>query len=127
MNVILDTHVLVWWEGDQAKISPRASRLIEDPSNRILVSDVSFWEMVIKAQAGKPMIRGSVRAMVDRQVANGLTHLPISIEHVLGVESLPMIHKDPFDRLLIAQAIVESAVLVSADQVLAHYPVPVLW
>jgi len=102
-------------------------RLIENPGNRILVSDVSFWEMVVKAQAGKPMIRGSVRAMADRQVANGLTLLPISIEHVLGVESLPMIHKDPFDRLLIAQAIAESAVLVSADQVLAHYPVPVLW
>jgi len=102
-------------------------RLIENPGNRILVSDVSFWEMVVKAQAGKPMIRGSVRAMVNRQVANGLTLLPISIEHVLGVESLPMIHKDPFDRLLIAQAIAESAVLVSADQVLAHYPVPVLW
>ena len=127
MNVILDTHVLVWWEGDQTRISSRATRLIKDPGNRILISDVSFWEMVIKAQVGKPMVQGSVRAMVDRQVANGLILLPISIEHVLGVESLPMIHKDPFDRLLIAQAIAESAILVSADRILARYSLPILW
>ena len=71
MNVLLDTHVLVWWESDQAKISSRAAQLIKDPSNRVLISDVSFWEMVIKAQVGKPITHGSVRAMVDRQVANG--------------------------------------------------------
>ena len=127
MNMILDTHVLIWWEGDQAKVPLGVAGLIRNPNNRILVSEVSFWEMVIKAQAGKPMIRGSIRAMVSRQAANGLIILPISLDHILGVESFPLIHRDPFDRLLIAQAIVESANLIGADGVFARYPVPVLW
>ena len=83
--------------------------------------------MILKAQAGKPIVRGSVQEIWQRQRANGLISLPITTDHILRVETLPLTHKDPFDRLLIAQAIVEGATLVSADGVFHQYPVPVLW
>ena len=127
MNVLLDTHVLVWWEAKQTKFTPEVVQIITDPANRILVSDISFWEIVIKGLAGKPMIRGSIHGLMIRQAANGLIPLPIKIDHILGIDLLPMIHRDPFDRLLIAQAIAEPTTLISADGVFSRYPVTVVW
>ena len=127
MKLLLDTHVLIWWEGHEERIPSSILALLRTPGHVILISDLSYWEMILKAQAGKPIIEGSVAGIWRRQQANKLTPLPITIEHILGVESLPSIHKDPFDRLLIAQAIAEGATLVSADGVFRRYPVPVLW
>ena len=127
MKILLGTHVLIWWEAEPTKIPAKTLAVLGNPNHVLLASHVSLWEMLLKDQAGKPMIRGSVREMWDRQMTNGLIPLPIDIDHILGVEVLPREHKDPFDRLLIAQAIAESAALISADRVFARYPVPVLW
>jgi PIN domain nuclease of toxin-antitoxin system len=85
------------------------------------------WEMVIKAQLGKLTLRLPLADIVRRQQGNGLQVLPVTLAHALAVEGLPALHKDPFDRMLIAQANVEGAELVSADQVVRQYPVRVLW
>ncbi len=86
-----------------------------------------MWEMVIKTQLGKLALRLPLADIIKQQQTNGLLLLPVTLEHVLGIEGLPSIHKDPFDRVLIAQANIEGAELVSADQIVRQYPVRVLW
>jgi PIN domain nuclease of toxin-antitoxin system len=93
----------------------------------VWLSVVSVWEIVIKAHLGKLTLRLPLPDIVARQQANGLRVLPATLAHSLAVEGLPPVHKDPFDRLLVAQAIVEAARLVSADAVFSHYPVQLLW
>ncbi len=98
-----------------------------DLANEVRLSVASVWEMVIKAQLGKLALRLPLAGIVTQQQANGLQVLPVTLAHALAVEGLPAIHKDPFDRMLIAQANVEGAELVSADQVVRQYPVRVFW
>ena len=93
----------------------------------MLLSVASVWEIVIKHALGKLQLQKSLDAIVREQQANGIQVLPIWLEHVLAVAGLPAIHSDPFDRLLIAQATVEGARVLSADPVIARYPVPVVW
>jgi PIN domain nuclease of toxin-antitoxin system len=128
MRLLLDTHAFLWWDNDLARLSPRAVALCQDQTNTILLSVASAWEMQIKLQLGKlrlPLILPDMIA--GQQKRNRLEVLPISLTHVLALENLPGHHKDPFDRLLIAQAIVENAVLISRDEVFKHYPVNVQW
>jgi PIN domain nuclease of toxin-antitoxin system len=128
MNAVLDTQALIWLDAEPAKLSPRVVHYLADPGCTVYLSVVSIWEMVIKIGIGKLTLRNTVRAIVDGQLAaNPLTLLPVSYEHVLAVGNLPDIHKDPFDRLLAAQAIVEGAVFLTADTVFAQYPVTVEW
>ena len=127
MRLLLDTHTLIWWDSDPGRLSSVALSAIREPANEILLSAVSVWEMVIKAQLNKMSLRLPLADMVAQQKANGLRILGVTVEHVLAVEGLPSIHKDPFDRLLAAQGIVEDAELVTSDHVFAHYPVRVLW
>ena len=105
----------------------RPCRAIRDPANEAWLSVASVWEMVIKAQLGKLTLRVPLAEIVSQQQANGLRILSVTLAHALGVEGLPAIHKDPFDRVLIAQANVEGAELVSANHVVRQYPVRVLW
>ena len=100
---------------------------LRDPANTVWLSVVSVWEIVIKAQLGKLNLRLPLPHIVTHQQANGLQVLPVTLPHVLAVEGLPPVHKDPFDRLLVAQAVVEGVELVSADPVFAQYPVRSLW
>ena len=100
---------------------------IEDEDHTVLVSVVSFWELVIKIQLKKFDLSTPIQDVADRLVANGFELLPVTLDHVKVIGSLPMTHKDPFDRLLIAHAIAESATLISADGIFARYPVPVIW
>jgi PIN domain nuclease of toxin-antitoxin system len=93
----------------------------------VWLSVVSVWEILIKAQLGKLSVRLPLPDIVAQQQANGLQVLPMTLPHSLALEGLPPIHKDPFDRLLIAQAVVEGAELVSADRVFVQYPVRLLW
>ena len=128
MKGLLDTHTFVWWDGAPAKLSPAVRAFLQNPANTLLLSVVSAWEMLIKLHLGKLTISGPLPALLARQQkSNGVQILPVSLAHVLAVDALPAAHKDPFDRLLIAQANVEGAVLLSADPIFAQYPVKVLW
>jgi len=127
MKLLLDTHAFIWWDSDPTQLSAPALAALRDPGNEVWLSVASVWETVIKAQLGKLALRLPLADIVAQQQANGLQVLPVALAHALAVEGLPTIHKDPFDRLLIAQANVEGAELVSADPVVRQYPVRVLW
>jgi PIN domain nuclease of toxin-antitoxin system len=127
MKLLLDTHAFMWWDNDPAQLSPRALAELRDPANTVWFSVISVWEMVIKSQLGKLTLHLPLSQIVTQQQANGLQVLAATLEHTLAVEALPPVHKDPFDRLLAAQANVEAAEFVTADPIFARYPVRVLW
>ncbi len=128
MRLLLDTHTFIWWDSEPAKLSPQALALCQDQRNVLLLSVVSLWEMQIKLQLGKLRLGMRLKDIVEtQQQINNIEILPITLPHVLALESLPPHHRDPFDRLLIAQAIVEGALLVSGDPNVAKYAVPVVW
>jgi PIN domain nuclease of toxin-antitoxin system len=127
VRLLLDTHTFIWWDSAPARLSPAALAALRDPANTAWLSVVSVWEIVIKAQLGRLSLRLPLQQIVSQQQANGLQILPVTLPHVMAVEGLPPLHGGLFDRLLVAQAVVEGAELVSADQVFAQYPAPVLW
>jgi PIN domain nuclease of toxin-antitoxin system len=127
MNGLLDTHTFIWWDSDPDRLSDRARQFLVDPSNVTFLSVVSVWEIIIKHALGKLHLHRPLDEIIREQRANGVVVLPILLEHVLAVANLPAIHGDPFDRLLIAQATVEGATVVSGDPIIARYPVSVLW
>ncbi len=128
MKLLLDTHTFIWWDSEPHKLSSNALAHLQNPVNVIFLSVASVWEMQIKNQLGKLQLRLPLADIVEGQKQNnGLIELPILSEHVLALDSLPLHHKDPFDRLLIAQANREGATLVSKDHLMAAYPVSLLW
>ncbi|MBS3947844.1 MAG: type II toxin-antitoxin system VapC family toxin [Dethiobacter sp.] len=128
MKLLLDTHAFIWWDSEPAKLSPQALALCQDRQNVLMLSVVSVWEMQIKLQLGKLRLALPLREIVEsQQHTNNIEILPATLEHVLTLENLPAHHKDPFDRLLAAQAIVEEALLVSGDPDIAKYAVQVVW
>jgi PIN domain nuclease of toxin-antitoxin system len=128
MKLLLDTHTFLWWDNEPDKLSERALALCRDRSNVLLLSVASVWEMQIKHQAGKLDLSLPLAAMVAGQMeTNQIQVLPITIEHVLALEALPNHHKDPFDRLLVAQAVAEEVMLVTRDPLFSRYPVTVVW
>jgi PIN domain nuclease of toxin-antitoxin system len=128
VKLLLDTHTFMWWDSDPAKLSAAALAFCSDPTNELLLSVASLWEMQIKSQLGKLTLRVPLVEMVSQQQAtNGVIVLPILPAHVFALEGLPTPHKDPFDRLLVAQANSEGATLVSADAIFAAYPVHTAW
>ena len=127
MRILLDTHIFLWWDNDPDQLSVQAKSLCQDPANTLVLSVVSVWEMQIKQQLGKLTLRLSLAELVeDQQKINAIEILPISLAHVLALEALPPHHKDPFDRLLIAQANVEDISLLSVDPVFRQYTVNLL-
>lgn len=128
MKLLLDTHTFIWWDSEPSKLPPRVLALCQDRQNDLWFSVASIWEMQIKLQLGKLQLTLPLKEIIgSQQRTNGIELLPITFEHVLALESLPAHHKDPFDRLLVAQAIVEDALLVSADPNIARYAVRVVW
>jgi len=128
MKALLDTHAFIWWDSDPTKLSTQARAVCEDRENAIFLSTASAWEMQIKLQLGKLSLRLSLEELIaSQQKTNNIQILPVALGHVLALKDLPSPHKDPFDRLLIAQAKVEEAVLISHDPLFADYPVRVLW
>jgi PIN domain nuclease of toxin-antitoxin system len=123
VKLLLDTHAALWWLSGEA-VGPEAERQLSDESNRVLLSAAVVWEVAIKRSLGKLEAPGN---LVDVLVGAGATPAPITLEHAATVESLPHHHRDPFDRLLVAQATVERAAIVSADPQLRAYDVPVVW
>ena len=125
MRLLLDTDVvLAWLLDDDGGLGARAEQHLEDASNQVIVSAVVVWEVAIKRALGKLQVPMTFVADV---VGSDALKLPISLQHAAGVEQLPHHHRDPFDRLLISQARIEGATLVSSDKALLAYDVPVLW
>lgn len=124
MKLLLDTHTALWFLADDDRLSPRAQRHLVDGTNRVLLSPVVVWEVAIKSSLGKLEVPEEYLSLLREGAAQ---ELPVSIEHAAAVERLPWHHRDPFDRMLIAQARVESAVIVSADERLRAYDVDVIW
>ena len=128
MTLLLDTHTLLWFLQGNPQLSPKAKALIEDSNNIGFVSVASCWEIAIKAGSGKLRLAEPSRTLLERELPrNALKLLPISLEQATAVEGLPPHHKDPFDRLLIAQAIVEDIPIVSVDLAFDAYPVRRIW
>ena len=128
MKLLLDTHTFIWWDSAPARLSPAALALCSDPTNQLVLSVASLWEIQIKRQLGKLDLRLPLAEIVAHQKeTNSVAVLPVAQEHVLALEGLPPHHRDPFDRMLVAQAIVEAATLVSVDPVLRSYPIEVCW
>ena len=129
MKGLLDTHTLLWWDHEAEKLSPRVLSFCQDPANTLLVSVASVWELQIKVVTGKLVLRDPLAALVERQERNAVTFVPVDLAHIYALGALPIHHKDPFDRLIIAQAIVAGATLLSADLLVALYApaVTVLW
>jgi PIN domain nuclease of toxin-antitoxin system len=125
VTLLLDTHLLLWAAGQPDRLSAAARTLLEDPANHLFFSPASLWEVVIKNGLGREDFRVDPRLLRRGLIDNGYLELPITSEHAVTVESLPDIHRDPFDRILIAQATVEGILLLTADDVLASYPGPV--
>jgi PIN domain nuclease of toxin-antitoxin system len=128
MRVLLDTHILIWWATSSERLSQKVLDLIENPHHQILLSMASVWEMQIKCQAGKLRLGKPLSELVAHQQSrNALQILPIDLSHLYALQNLPNIHRDPFDRLMIAQAIVENLSFVSIDSLLDGYPIERIW
>ena len=122
MKLLLDTHILLWAAGGSPHLSAAARNLIEDVENDLIFSAASIWEVVIKHMLRRPDFRADPDDLRSRSLANGYVELSVASGHALAVAALPPIHKDPFDRLLVAQASVEGATLVTADKTVSRYP-----
>lgn len=128
MRLLLDTHAFLWWVEDGPRLSGRAREAIADEGNEILFSVVSAWEIVIKVGTGKLALDEAPESMIPDQIArNDIQILPMEMSHALRVHALPTHHKDPFDRLLVAQALDEGMPLITADPEISRYPVEVVW
>jgi len=127
MKALLDTHTFLWAISGDERLSRRAAEVFAGPSD-LWLSVVSIWEILIKVQIGKmPLPIPTGPYIVKKLVENRIETLPVSRDHVLKVETLPMHHNDPFDRMLIAQSLEEHIPVVTADRVFARYPVEVIW
>ncbi|NET67338.1 MAG: type II toxin-antitoxin system VapC family toxin [Moorea sp. SIO1G6] len=128
MKLLLDTHTFIWWTVSQGKLSEQVKSLLADKQNDLFLSLVSVWEMQIKLQLNKLSFNFPLAEVLERQQqTNDLYFLPIELDHIYALASLPLQHRDPFDRLLIAQAVVEQMPLLSIDSVFDGYPIQRLW
>lgn len=125
MKFLLDTHVLLWAAGLPEKLSAEALRLLKDTDNTLFFSAASLWEIVIKRSLGRDDFRVEPALLRRGLLDNAYEELAIASQHALAVSDLPPIHKDPFDRLLIAQARIEGFTLLTSDAVVAQYPGPI--
>ncbi len=128
MRALLDTHAFLWWITDDERLSGKARDIIVDGGNELFFSAASGWEIAIKAGLGRLELPGNpARFIADQLSRNAFRTLPIHLSHALHVHELPGHHRDPFDRILISQAILEEMPLLSADPQIQHYPVEVFW
>ena len=125
MKLLLDTHLLLWAAGQPERLSAAAKLLLEDPDNELLFSPASLWEIAIKRGLGREDFRVDVRLLRRGLLDNGYKEVAITSAHAVAVDGLPPIHKDPFDRILVAQSMVEGILLLTADSMVSQYPGPV--
>ena len=128
MKALLDTHTFLWWVTDSPQLSERVRAMMAEGANEFFLSAASGWEIVIKAQLGKlELPTFPERFIVEQVEINRFSSLPIRLDHALRVYALPHHHRDPFGRILVAQAQVEGLPILSADSQIARYPVEVIW
>ena len=127
MKALFDTHAFIWWDSEPNKLSPTALAFVANPDNEIFLSIVSVWEMIIKLQLGKITLRLPLKEIIEQQQSNGIQILNPTLDHALAVAVMPQVHKDPFDRLLIGQALSEGAAILTVDPLFAQYSVKVIW
>jgi len=128
MRVMLDTHVFLWWITDDPQLSPLARKIISSGKNKLCLSAASGWEMAIKARLGKLRLPDNLGSFISEQlVINAIETLAVLMRHALHVYNLPDYHRDPFDRLLVAQAQLENLPILTADSQIACYPVEIIW
>src|ERR1035438_5797185 len=125
MKLLIDTQLLIWTAHQSKKLPKPARLLMQEPKNELFFSAASLWEITIKHSLGRDDFRVDARLLRRGLLDNGFTELPITSEHAVAIDSLPPIHKDPFDRLLIAQATVAGILLLTADLIIAQYPGPI--
>lgn len=125
MKLLLDSHLLLWAAGSPERLPESARALFEDPVNELLFSAASLWEIAIKRGLGRGDFQVDARVLRRGLVDNGYLELPVTSEHAVAIDSLPPLHRDPFDRILVAQAQVEGITLVTADEMVAKYPGPI--
>ena len=125
MTVMLDTHVLLWAAGDPGRLPPDTLELLEDRTVDPMYSAASIWEVAIKNGLGRADFNVDPRLLRRGLLENGYTELPVTGSHAAAVDRLPRIHRDPFDRLLVAQALIEGQTLLTADEIVARYPGPI--
>ena len=125
MKLLLDTHVLLWAAGEPKKLSPAARRMIGDKRHTLCFSAASLWEIGIKHSLGRDDFRVDPGVLRRGLLENGYVEVPVDGEHAVAVTVLPTLHKDPFDRILLAQAVVGGMLLLTADAQVAQYPGPV--
>ena len=124
MKLLLDTHAALWWLADDARVGRDAERQLSDETNRVLLSAAVIWEVAIKRSLGKLQAPAD---LAETLLNAGAQPLAVTLDHAAGGEELPWHHRDPFDRLLVAQALAEGAVIVSQDVRLGQYGVSLLW
>ncbi|MEI9894515.1 MAG: type II toxin-antitoxin system VapC family toxin [Chthoniobacter sp.] len=128
MKLLLDTHAFIWWDGGDARLSPAALAACQSPENTVHLSLASVWELQIKIQLGKLALRIPLSEVLrDQQTRNRLLLEPVELEDILALTTLPSHHRDPFDRMLVAQTLRGGFHLVSHDTEISSYAVPMLW
>jgi PIN domain nuclease of toxin-antitoxin system len=128
MKFLLDTHTFLWWISDDGQLSDGAKKVIQNPENELFLSAASAWEIAIKTNLGRLTLPASPSVFIPEQLSlNAVMSLQIEISHALQIASLPAHHRDPFDRMLVAQAQLEEMPLITADSQIARYEVEILW
>jgi PIN domain nuclease of toxin-antitoxin system len=125
LKFLLDTHVLLWAAGQPDRLPAKVRRLLGDPLNELVFSAASLWEIAIKKGLGRDDFQVDARLLRRGLLDNGYSELAITSAHAVAIDSLPPVHKDPFDRLLVAQSMVEGITLLTTDPLVAKYPAPV--
>lgn len=125
MKLLLDTHILLWAAGEPDRLPAEARALIADTGNELLFSAASLWEVAIKSGLGRDDFAVDARLLRRGLLDNGYGELSVASEHAVAIDALPPIHRDPFDRLLVAQSMVEGITLLTADELVGQYPGPV--
>ncbi len=128
MKALLDTHVFLWWILEHERLSPRVRETMSDIENTFLLSAASAWELILKAEAGKLKLPENPAQFIRQQLSlNGIDSLPVHVSHALHVYTLPALHRDPFDRVLIAQSQLENLPILTSDPWIRRYPVETIW
>jgi len=125
MKLLLDSHLLLWAAGAPERLSEVARSLITDPDNELLFSAASLWEIAIKRAIGRSDFQVDARVLRRGLLDNGYDELPVTSEHAVSIDALPPIHRDPFDRILIAQALVEGITLLTTNETVTQYAGPI--
>ena len=128
MKALLDTHTFLWWAVDSPRLSPRVRRIIADGGNSLFLSAASGWELAIKVQLGKLKLPDRLERFIPSRLSRySVQVLPIQLNHALRAGSLPPLHRDPFDRMLVSQSQIDGFPILSSDPLIAQYEVEVIW